>query len=174
MCISAVMLAANAVQAGAAIQQGRAQKAYGEYQAKAAERDANIAEGEARAHADKIRKAGRSAQADAQAAVAASGLSVNSTSSMDINAQIGADFESDALASIYTGQNQGEALRSGGQYAKAQGRTANRSALLSAAAIGAQGWNRAYPQKVGAPIDRSRDIGYRPPAASRASNIYVG
>lgn len=159
MCISAtaLMLAGTGLQAASMLQQGQSAKAYGNYQNEVAKRDAANAEGAGRVHAEKIRKAGRVAKADARAAIAASGMDINSGSAQDIETQIGADFESDALAAVYSGMNEGTTRRTEGAAAAKRGRTQQSSALMAGAAQAAAGWGRINPSRVAAPIQR-RDI----------------
>lgn len=159
MCISAtaLMLAGTGMSALSAAQQGQSARAFGDYQARVADRDARTAEAEATVTARKIREAGRRAQADATAAVAASGLDINSGSSQDIDARIGTDFEADALAAVYSGRNQAMVRREEGSAARSSGRAARTSALMSGAAAAAAGWARVHPRRVAAPVER-RDI----------------
>ena len=176
MCMTAAVMMAvgTGIQAGTAIQQGRNAEAYAEYQAKVAQRDANTAEAAGRVTAEKIRRAGRVAKADAIAAVAASGMDINSASANDVVLGIGRDFEADALAAIYSGQNEGMVRRSEGSAALANGRAQRSSALASGAAAAAGGWSRANPMRVAAPISR-RDVGYMQSSGNRnPNNIYVG
>lgn len=162
MCLSAtaLMLAGTGMQAISAVQQGQSANAYGRYQKQVADRDAANAEGAGRVQAKKIREAGRRARADAVAAVAASGMDINSQSAQDIETGIGADYEADALAAVYSGRNEAMVRRSEGAAAAKRGRQQQRNALMVGASTVASGWGQINPSRVAAPISR-QDIGYR-------------
>ena len=154
MCISAVMLASTAISTCSAIKQGQAARAAGTYQAAQAKADADAVEGAARVQAAKIREASKRQQAAVTAAAAGSGVDINSASVLDINREVATDYESDALATIYSGRNAAGSRRAEGGFAAAQGRARQGNALLGAASTAASGWYSAFPRKPAAPITR--------------------
>lgn len=156
MCISAAMMVAYGMQAGTAIQQGRDAQAYAEYQGRLADRQASIQEGEGRIIARKTREAGRKALAAREAEMGASGLDINSVSFQDGQTDLDADFESDALAAIYSGRMQGQSSRAEGAYSRAQGNRAARTALYSGAATAMSGWTRVRGMQAQAEMSRQR------------------
>ena len=148
MCVS-LLIASTALATASSIQQGKSQEAFGEYQQKVADNKANAEEAEGRIMAGKIRKAKAQNASDIRASLASTGLDVNSVSANDAILESDAAYESDALAAIYSGQNQGAATRAGGAYAGAQGRAAKSNALMTGAASGLQGWSRYQNRSVG-------------------------
>lgn len=161
MCISAGLMIASAVlSTGAAVQAGEQARIDGHTQQYMLDREAKMVESEAAAQARKIREAGKKAQGQAVAAVAGSGMDVNSTSATDINAEIGAAYEEDALVTLATGGNVASTRRFEAAMANTAGHVRHSSALMSAAARGLQGWGAAYPTRVAAPVDTSRNTIY--------------
>lgn len=166
MCISAgaaLVLAATAISTYATVESGRQQKKFGEYQAKQAEADAEAAEAMGRIQAEKIRKAGQRVQDQAKLQIAGAGLSLDSVSADDVTSSITEQYESDALAAIYSGRNGAMNTRAAGRYAQSQGEAAYSSSLLSGASTAMSGWSSAYryqPQQTAAPIDTSRNVTY--------------
>lgn len=142
MCVTGVMLAATAIQAYGQIQQSQEVQAWGNYQARQAQADADAERGAAAVYADKIRKAGDAERGRQRAALAASGASLDSASADTIDRDIVSAYEEDALVSMFSGENRARSREAEGQSARLAGRRANRNALLSAAATGLSGWGR--------------------------------
>ncbi|ENL2449233.1 hypothetical protein AB4X14_005018, partial [Salmonella enterica] len=76
MCtgLEVAAIGASVLSAGGAVYSGQQQKKMSNYQAAQAEADAEAAQAAARVEADRIRKAGRAQAAQANAALAASGV----------------------------------------------------------------------------------------------------
>lgn len=140
MCVSLLVMSA-VVATGTAMQQGKNAEAFGEYQNAQAEANAQAKEGEGRVLATKARRAGRIARSEIATQAGASGLDINSQAFQDAEALATASYETDALAAIYTGQNEGASLRAGGSYAAAQGSAEKRSALAQGASSALKGWS---------------------------------
>jgi hypothetical protein len=143
MCVTGVLLAATAVQVAGQVQQGREAKAMGEYQAAQAQADADAERGAARVYADKIRKAGERARGEQQAALAASGASLDSASADEIDRSIVSAYEEDALVAMYGGDNRARSREAEGRSASIAGNRARRNALIEAAGTAASGWSRS-------------------------------
>lgn len=112
MCISAIMMAATALQAISAISQGNQQAEQAEWQGRQAAADAQAEREAGEVRADKIRKAGRYQQSAARAALAGGGVEVGAGTPVKIVQQIFSDAESDAIAEEQTGVNRGKRLES--------------------------------------------------------------
>ena len=142
MCtgMEVALLAGTAISAGAQVQQGREAKAMGNYQAAQAAADADAERGAARAYAEKIRKAGDMERGKAQAALAASGASLDSGSADEIDSNLVSAYEEDALVAMFGGENRARSRMAEGQSARLAGSRAQRNAMLEAAGTAARGW----------------------------------
>lgn len=147
-------VAAAAVGAGAAIYQGQQQKATAETNAELTRRQAAADQDAAVAQAEKIRRAGKAQQAEANAALAASGVSVGEGTAVRIGREIATNTEKDAMQTILSGARRavsGEAeagmLRSQGSAASTAGYlNAGSSLLAGASAYARSGWkSQAQP-----------------------------
>jgi hypothetical protein len=142
-------IAAAAATAGAAIHQGEVQSNYGKYQRDQAQADADAQRAAAQVEAERIRKAGKQQRAEAIAALAASGVNVDSATAVKIDQEITHNSEADAYLTIVGGndkaarlnaQGQGAYLR--GQQGKMAGYVNATSSLLEGASGAARGWKR--------------------------------
>lgn len=153
MCISAAMM--MAISAGISvvgqIQQGQAQKAAADAQAREQEIAADQNRVAAQQEAARIRKAGERQAGAARAALAGSGIVVDQGSAMNINEDIYRGSESDAFNTLLTGERQTSSLMRSASQSRAAGDNAVTSSLLGAASTGA----RAYAgwKSVQAPAD---------------------
>lgn len=159
MCISMATLAmiSAGVSAAGMVMQGVQANQMGKYQQAQAEADARAQESEGRLMAEKIRKAGRQQAAEAEAAQAGAGVSLNDPGAREINRRVVADYEEDATAEILGGGYRAASRRAEGQAARAQGKAGLTNALIGATATGLSGWRTAH-----------RDAIYRPAGAASA------
>lgn len=139
--------AAAAVGAYSAIQSGQQQKKLGEsqnewnqYQANQAVADANAEKSAAQVHADKIRKMARIQAGEATASLAGSGVDIGEGTALNINKDIYANAEEDAVMTIFggvdrskRGVNQAAGYRATGEQAQISGNAAARAGTLNAA-----------------------------------------
>lgn len=129
----AALAGGTALQAIGSIQQGNQQRQLAEAQAAqldlqaAQERDAAIAQ------AEKIRRAGRSQAAQAEASYAASGVSVGTGTPVRINETITRDAEEDAYMTILTGDRRGQTLDTEAALNRRAGRNAQQAGYVGAA-----------------------------------------
>jgi len=142
-------IAAAAASAGAAIHQGEVQSNYGKYQRDQAQADADAARGAAQVEADRIRKAGKQQRAEAIAALAASGVDVNSATAVKIDQEITHNAEQDAYLTIVGGNDNAARLNAQGQGAYLQGQQGKMagyvnagSSLLQGASNVSRGWKK--------------------------------
>lgn len=131
--IALTALAAGSVmQAAGAVQQGNQQRELANQQAAqldlqaAQERDAAVAQ------AERIRRAGRRQQSAADAAFAASGVSVGTGTPVRVNEQIGLDAETDAYMEILTGERRGRTLDQEARATRRAGRNAQQAGYMQA------------------------------------------
>lgn len=136
--------------AGTAYYQGQQQKAYANYQSAQAEADAKAAQGAAQVEAERIRKAGKQQRSEAIASLAASGVDVNSGTSLKIDQQIAQDSGEDAVLALTNGSNQAARLNAQAEGYRISGSQASTAGYLNAAntlLIGgttiAKGWKRS-------------------------------
>ncbi|WP_407213735.1 hypothetical protein [Enterobacter kobei] len=104
----------------------------------------------ARVEADRIRKAGRAQAAQANAALAASGVETGEGTALRITSGITGDAEQDAYQTILNGANQSARLnaqasadRISGRNASTSGYISAGSSLLSAGGTAYNGWKKA-------------------------------
>lgn len=126
--------AGTAVSVYGAMQQADQAKDAAKQQEQQGIEDAAYAASEAQLQARAIRKAGDKQRAEARAALAGSGVVVGEGTAEQIDSQIGANVEEDALMAIYDGNNQARSIKQGGALAANRSRNA-----ASAATIGAYG-----------------------------------
>jgi hypothetical protein len=134
MGIEAVMIAAAVVSAGSAIYSGVQQKHAADTNAELARREGNQQQDAAVAQAEKIRKAGRAAAGQANAAMAASGVSIGEGTPIRINEQIYADSESDAYSTLLTGTRRQQSANDQAGMLQYEGNTARTAGYLNAGA----------------------------------------
>lgn len=152
MCdpITALVVASAAISAGSAIQQGKQQKEWSNYQADQATADASAERSAATLEADKIRKMARIQSGQTTAALSASGVSVDEGTALNINKDIYRGAEEDAVMTIFGGNDRsarGQAEASGykvkGSQAQTAGYLSAASTVLGAASNGGKGWKKA-------------------------------
>jgi hypothetical protein len=117
-------------------------------QANQAREDAQFAASEAQVQARQIRKAADKQRSEARGALAASGVVVGVGTAEQIDEEIQAGGEEDALMAIYDGTNRARAINQGGQISASRSRnaaTASRYGAATSALQGgstlARGWN---------------------------------
>lgn len=127
------------LQAGSSIVQGQQQQEMYDAQAKIAERQAAQEADAAVAQAEKFRKAGKRQAAAADAAYAASGVSVGVGTPVRVNESIQRDAEEDAYMSILTGQRRLQAGQEEAALNRRAGKNAMRAGYMGAATSILQG-----------------------------------
>jgi hypothetical protein len=137
----AAMAVGTVLQAQSQEEQGKQQQALANAQADQQDIQAAQERDAAMAQAEKIRRAGRRQASEAEAAYAASGVSVGTGTPVRVNESIYRDSEEDAFNTILTGERRGRSLnteanltRTSGANARSAGNTAATSSLLSGAA----------------------------------------
>jgi hypothetical protein len=110
--------------------------------------DAAFAASEAQVQARMIRKAGERQRADARASLAGAGVTVGVGTAEQIDKEIQADSEQDALMAIYDGSNRSRAITQSGNLEAYRSRNAAQAARIGAASSAlsgastiARGWN---------------------------------
>lgn len=158
MCtgVEIAAIGASVLSAGGAVYSGQQQKKMSNYQAAQAEADAEAAQAAARVEADRIRKAGRTQAAQANVALAASGVDTGEGTALRIQSGIVGDAEQDAYQTILNGANQSARLNSQAQADRISGKNAAMagyigagSSLLSAGGKAYSGWKSAKEGKYG-------------------------
>ncbi|HDL7643636.1 TPA: hypothetical protein PXO92_000137 [Yersinia enterocolitica] len=158
MCtgLEVAAIGASVLSAGGALYSGQQQKKMANYQAAQAEADAEAAQAAARVEAERIRKAGRAQAAQANAALAASGVETGEGTALRIQSGIVGDAEQDAYQTILNGINQGARLNAQAQADRINGKNASTagfisagSSLLSAGGKAYTGWKSAKAGKYG-------------------------
>ena len=129
---TAILMASAGLGAVSAISQGNQAAAMGKYQAEQAAADANAARESAKLEAAQIRKAGEKQRSSARAALAASGVNVDTGTAELINTEIQQNAEQDALTTIQTGVNRSRAINAEGEAARISGRNARTAGYLNA------------------------------------------
>jgi hypothetical protein len=175
MGVAAVVgLIGAAIAAGQKKQEGIERKAYANYQAEQNAADAEFVAGQAKAdataaqeqsqlNASALRKQGRQQAAQANVALAASGVGLGSPGALKVNEDIAVNTEEAALnsilagdrtaaASVATGQRlanklnaEGNALRIGGKQAEKAANVQAASTLFSGASSAYSGWYTSQP-----------------------------
>ncbi|MGQ6017320.1 hypothetical protein ACUNG1_25510 [Serratia sp. IR-2025] len=154
MCtgLEVAVIGSSVLAAGGAVAGGIQQQKMANYQADQANADAEAARASARVQADRIRKAGREKAAQANAALAASGVETGEGTALRITSGITGDAEQDAYTTILNGMNTGARYNAQAQADRLSGRNAATSgyinagsSLLSAGGTGYSGWKKANP-----------------------------
>lgn len=127
-----VAAAGTAASAYGQIQQGKEADRAAIAQGQQLSEQAGQEEDAAAAQAERIRKAARSQVGEARAALSASGVSSDEGSALKIQEDIIKDSESDALATILTGQRRGSTLSDNAVNARRQGAAAKRAGQIGA------------------------------------------
>lgn len=134
MGIEAVMIAAAVTAAGASIYSGVQQKKAMDANAELARREGNQEADAAVAQAEKIRRAGRAAASQANAAMAASGVAIGEGTALRINEQIYKDSEDDAFSTLLTGVRRQRSANDQAGLMEYEGRSARTAGFLNAGA----------------------------------------
>lgn len=127
-------IAATAVGATSALYSADSQKNAAEANAEMSRRQGNAEKDAAIAQAEKIRKAGRAATGQANAAMAASGVSISEGTPLRINEQINKDVEDDAYTTLLTGVRRQRSAEEQGMLMIAEGDAAKTAGYLDAGA----------------------------------------
>jgi hypothetical protein len=131
--LTVVAIGATLVGAYGQYQAGKQQAEWANYQAKQTEADAQAEVGAARVEAERIRKAGKRALAEANAALAGSGVDVNGAGTpVVINQEIARGSEEDALLTIVGGKDRAARLMAEAAATRAQGQQAKTASLINA------------------------------------------
>lgn len=151
-----LLVSAAAVGAYATYQSGQVQKDFAEYEAAQGEADAKAQAGAAQVEAERIRKMGRMAAEEANAAVAASGQDLASAGALAINREIYRGAEEDAYFALLGGKDRAARLNAQAGLTRARGGAAAQagtmnafSTALSGAASAASAWRAARPSTAG-------------------------
>ena len=130
---TALLIGSAVVAGGSAIMQGQQAEAMGNYQAEQARADADAAAESAKLEAANIRKAGERQRSSARAALAASGVNVDTGTAELINTEIQQNAEQDALTTIQTGVSRARMINAEGQASRIAGDNAATAGFLNAA-----------------------------------------
>jgi hypothetical protein len=136
-------------------QNAKANDRIAEQQAQQGREDAAFAASEAQVQARMIRKAGERQRADARASLAGSGVTVGVGTAEQIDKEIQADSEQDALMAIYDGSNRSRNIQQAANMESYRSRNAAQAARIGAASSAlqggatlARGWNTTSSKKV--------------------------
>ncbi|KDE91036.1 hypothetical protein D7Y57_05170 [Stenotrophomonas maltophilia] len=147
--IPIIQWGALALSAGAAVYQGEQQSKYNNYLAAQAEADSRAERGAAQVEAERILKASKRQRSEAVAALAASGVDVNSSTALKIDEEISRGAAEDAFLTLTGGNDRAARLNAeaaGARYAGQQARTSGYinagTSLLSSGSSIARGWKR--------------------------------
>lgn len=151
LAISAV---GTALSVNAQRKQAKREDAIADQQEQITRDDAAYAASEAQVQARMIRKAAEKQRAEARAALASSGVVVGEGTAEQIDTEIAADAEQDALLTIYDGTNRARGITVAGEQAAQRTRNAaaaSRTGALTSALQGgatiASGWNTTSRRK---------------------------
>lgn len=148
-----VMVTAAVVGAYAAYDAGQTQKEFAEYEGKQQAADAKAEAGAAQVEADRIRKMGKIAAAEANVAIAGSGQTLGSAGALAINKDIYRGSEEDAYFALVGGKDRSARMSAQSMLTNSRGKAAGRAGTVGAfstllggsAAAGQQysGWKKA-------------------------------
>jgi len=128
MVVSALTAAGGAIYSG--VKQSQAADANAEMSRRAGNQEADAAV----AQAEKIRKAGAAAASRANAAMAASGVSIGEGTPVRINEEIYKDSESDAYSTLLTGTRRRQSAYDQSTVMESEGRSARTAGYINAGA----------------------------------------
>lgn len=152
--LAVAAVAGAGVSAYSSIESGKQQKKMYDAQAQAASNDAAYKKDASRAQAEKIRKMGAMQKGEAKAALAGSGVDVNSGTPLELQKSITRNSEEDALSAILGGKRASDVALDEASMLTTAGANAQRSGNLSAAGTmlsAASGWvSVAKPKKTAA------------------------
>lgn len=134
MGIEAVLIAAAVVSAGSAIYSGVQQKNAADTNAELARREGNQQADAAVAQAEKIRKAARATAGQANASMAAAGVSIGEGTPVRITDQIYQNSESDAYSTLLTGTRRQQSANDQAGLMEYEGNAARTAGYLNAGA----------------------------------------
>lgn len=150
VCAAVAAISSAVIAGGAAIHQGEVQSNYAQYQKDQAQADANAKREAAMVRAEQIRKSAKAQKARAVAALAGSGVNVDSGTALNINQTIDKNAEQDAFLTIVGGNDSALRLESaahgyGTQAAndKTAGYINAGTTLLGATTNNGKGWKKA-------------------------------
>lgn len=141
-----VALAAAAASAAAAAYQGHVQKQTAEVNAELQRREGEQQKDAAMAQAEKIRKAGAAQASQANAALAASGVSIGEGTPVRINEDIYKGSESDAYNTLLTGTRSQRTANDQAGLLQYQGKAAQTAGYINAGASLLSSGSKAYGQ----------------------------
>jgi hypothetical protein len=132
MGIEVLIATAAVISAGSAIYSGNKQKQAADANAEMSRRAGNQEADAAVAQAEKIRKAGRAATGRANAAMAASGVSIGEGTPIRIGEEIYKDSEDDAFSTLLTGTRRKQSSYDQAGIMESEGRAARTAGYLNA------------------------------------------
>jgi hypothetical protein len=136
--------AAAVVGAYSSIQQGKQQQKMADDQAQQAVNDGAYQQDAAKAQAEKIRKLGALQKSEARAALAASGVKVGEGTALEVEKEITAASEEDALTALLGGKRSAQSMQEEARLLTKAGTNARNNANTSALASVASAGARAY------------------------------
>jgi hypothetical protein len=128
------LLASAVIGTTASIYQADTQAKAADANAEMARREGNQQKDAAMAQAEKIRKAGRAATAQANASMAAAGVAIGEGTPLRINEQINMDVEDDAYSTLLTGTRRQRSAEDEGMLMRYQGDSAKTAGYVNAGA----------------------------------------
>lgn len=156
VAVAAVMVGSALVGAYATYESGQTQKEFANFEAKQMQADAAAEKGDAQVEADRIRRMGKAAAAETNAALAASGQGLGSAGAMAINREVYRGAEEDAYFALIGGRDRAARLNTQAGLTQARGKANARGATMSAWAqvgqagvTGYNGWKTAQANKGG-------------------------
>lgn len=135
-----MMAISTGVSIAGQLQQGRAARAAADAEARAAENLAAQTRDAAQQEAKRIRLAGDRTRGAARAAMAASGIDVNSGTAVTIEDDIATSSEMDAYMTLLTGERKSTSLQDSAAISRSRGANAMTASLLGSVTTGLQGW----------------------------------
>lgn len=155
MCISApaMMALSTGLSISGQLAKGQADRAAAKAEARAAENLAAQARDAAVQEAMQIRKAGERTRGAARAALAASGIDVNSGTAITIEDEIGSSSEISAYRKLLTGDREATSLQDKAAIARARGKNAMSASILGSVSTGLQGWKAVKVRNLSGPTN---------------------
>jgi hypothetical protein len=151
---AAASVVGTAVSVYSQMEQGKEADRIAAQQQQQAAQDAQFAASEAQLQARAIRKAADRQRAEARGALSASGVVVGVGSAEQIDQEIAADGEEDALMAIYDGTNRSRNIRQAGEISSSRSRNAANASRYGAATSAlqggaqlARGWNTSAARR---------------------------
>ena len=159
-----MMAVSTVASAGGSILQGQQQRRAANAQAAELDMQAAQERDAAMAQAEKIRRAGRYQTAEADAGYAASGVSVDTGTPVEVGRAIRRNAEEDAYNTILTGERRGRSLNTQADQARRAGKNAAAAGIVNAASsVLSNGYSysrwRTANQRPLAPIEERSSYG---------------